>query len=140
MTEDEKATELSKLMDSMNKLIESAVEETILQAKISEIYKICLDETREETQILSLKIDKLRRTQQGYFGIKKELESTTNWNRPVYELSLLKDCTLPSEKIKSLVNCAHAIYLSHAKEQRENEKHMGNFGDRLEKREVFFIT
>eukprot|EP01084_Bolivina_argentea_P003841 7254_1 len=141
MTETEKAEELSKLGDTMNKLFESAVAETILQSKITPIYKICLDETKEETQILQLKIDKLRRRQQAYFGIKKELESTTNWNRAVYELSLLRDCTLPSEKIKSLVNCAHGIYLGHAKEQRENEKVMGgNYGDRLKRREEFFIT
>ena len=145
-SDNDKANELSKLSDTINALIESAIEQTILQAKIKEIYKICLDKTQSETQILSLKIDKLRHRPQQYFGIKKELESTTNWNRAVYELSLLRDCTLPSEKINTLVNCAHAIYLSHSKEQREKEKVSINGGLNngrngiKHNREEYFIT
>eukprot|EP01083_Nonionella_stella_P061941 161197_1 len=135
-TTDDKLS-LHRVSDVCNTLIESAIEQTILQTKIKEIYGICLNETQSQTQILSLKIDKLRHRNQQYFGIKTELESTSNWNRAVYELTLLNDCCLPSEKIRSLVNCAHAIYLSHAKEQKEKYKAKAKFNH---VNDEYFIT
>ena len=48
------------------------------------------------------------------------------------------------QKINTLVNCAHAIYLSHAKEQREKEKVLLNNGVNndisIKNREEYFIT
>ena len=68
------------------------------QAKIKEIYAICKERTQSETQILELKMDRLRGKPQSFFGIKPELESATKWNRAIYELSLLRDCVRTRSK------------------------------------------
>ena len=75
---DERAAEMGSLSDVMNRLMESAIEQTILQAKIKEIYGVCIERTQSETQILELKMDRLRGKPQAFFGIKPELERYTD--------------------------------------------------------------
>lgn len=119
---EEKCNLESRVYDTVSGLMESAIEQTILQLHIKTIMKLCEEKTVDETRVLRLKMDKLQNKDQSFFEIKKKLQSATNWNRAVYEISLLRDCYLPSEKIATLVNTAHAIYTSYEMEQKEKRR------------------
>jgi len=69
-----------------------------------------------------LKIQQLSKQPQAFFGIKHGLESTENWSTAVYELSLVKGCVLPSEKIRAIVNTIRAVQISFQREQKEKQK------------------
>jgi len=117
--EDQTAAKVEALF---NELLELSIEETVLQPKIDEVTRICENQTSLETEKLQAKVMRLTRYPQAYFGIKAELESTENWGTAVYELSLVRGCVLPSEKIRSIVNTVKAIHISFEREQTEKAK------------------
>ncbi|ETO26643.1 vacuolar sorting protein 9 domain-containing protein [Reticulomyxa filosa] len=119
----ENKEELANKVDTLfNELLELAIEETVLQPKIDELTRICENQTGTETEKLQLKVMRLTKYPQSFFGIKTELESAENWGTAVYELSLVKGCVLPSEKIRAIVNTVKAVHISFEREQTEKAK------------------
>ncbi|ETO05911.1 hypothetical protein RFI_31486 [Reticulomyxa filosa] len=109
-------TLMSQINDAVNSLVESAIEQTVLQSKIGELtrvffflgyYKhlkaICEEMTKDETRVLKAKLVKLIKEDQ------------------MYELSLFRDSLLPSEKLTTLVNTARTIYETHELDLKQKE-------------------
>ena len=130
--------EQSQINEIINRLIESSVEQTVLQPKLKDLIQHCYNKKSQNIAIFKLKIEKLINKDQAFFGIKEELTSENNWNRAVYELTLLQDCILPSEKIQSLVNTSHAVYLQHNEEQKK--KRIENSNQNGKKKKDNFIS
>ncbi|ETO29831.1 vacuolar sorting protein 9 domain-containing protein, partial [Reticulomyxa filosa] len=75
-----------------------------------------------ENEKIQDKAMRLSTFSQSYFGIKDELQSAENWATAVYELSAVRKCDLPLEKLLALVSTAKAVHISFQQELQERIK------------------